>query len=220
MNDNKWKYLSFALMAIIAIPTVSNIVAPQAFAAATDSILIIVTDIQSKVNNTTFGLQAIKNAINALSTSTNTNLDAKVSTRATQTSVDNLQTTANKIKFQTDKLPSDPASQSAVMDGMFTKIVRSALDASNSSFDNVVCTSDRDFLIHVAILETNPSANLAVFPSTSVGFAVQYEAQHAGTITLGGVAGESIQVEAYNGQLTGFVTMQTEKGATASCTAS
>lgn len=83
----------------------------QAFADTTSTTLSIVQDIQSEVNNGTYGLQAIKNAITGVKTDTQIirgdlynfktfaepKLDAKISSRATQTSVDNLQTTANGI---------------------------------------------------------------------------------------------------------------------------
>ena len=72
---------------------------PQVFAQPIDNVLSIVTDIQAKVNNASFGLAAIKTAVD---------------TKASQTSVNNLQTTANAIKTKTDILPSDPASNSHV----------------------------------------------------------------------------------------------------------
>ena len=99
MNDNKWKYLSFALMAIIAVPAVSNVIAPEAFAAVTDSILTIVKDIQSKVNSSVFGLQAIKTAVD---------------TKASQTSVNTLQTGVSAINAKTNNLPANPASTTDV----------------------------------------------------------------------------------------------------------
>ena len=93
MDNNKWKYLSFVLMGIIAIPTLSSSIAPQAYADTLSTILNKINDIYTKVI---------------------TNLDAKVSTRATQTSVDNLQATGNAIKSKTDTLPTDPASNSHI----------------------------------------------------------------------------------------------------------
>jgi len=66
-SRDKWKYLSFGLMAVILTPGIIAAVSPQAFADASGSIQSIVTAIRQKVD---------------------TNLDAKVSTRATKTSFD------------------------------------------------------------------------------------------------------------------------------------
>ena len=105
MNSiNKWKYLSFILMGIIAIPVITAISAPHAFAVATNSVLGIVQNIQDTL------LPAIQTTDNAIKAKTD-NLpsdpasNTQVNTRATQTSVDNLQTTANAIKAKTDNLP-------------------------------------------------------------------------------------------------------------------
>ena len=86
--SNKWKFLSIGLMVILA----TGFVAPQAFGYAVDplqAILNIVKNIQTKVNDSGFGLQAIQNNVN---------------TKASQTSVNSLQTTANAIKASTDSL--------------------------------------------------------------------------------------------------------------------
>ena len=88
LSQKKWKYLSIALMGIIA----SGILAPTAFAASptlTD-IFNKLTGVEAKVNN---------------------NLDAPVSTRATQSSITGLQSDVSAIKLKTNGLPSDPASQ-------------------------------------------------------------------------------------------------------------
>ena len=99
--SNKWKFLSFGLMAIIA----TGFVTPQAFADMSSSILSVVQNIQSQVNNTTYGLQAIQNNVNS---------------KASQTSVNNLQTTSSAIKTKTDNLPSDPASNTALTNAVST----------------------------------------------------------------------------------------------------
>ena len=88
--SNKWKLLSFVLIGIIAIPMGIGLLAPPAYAPSditqlTQQIRTIVLDIQAKLMSGVFGLQAIKNAVDGLDTS---NLDAAVSTRASQTSVD------------------------------------------------------------------------------------------------------------------------------------
>ena len=64
--SKKWKFLSIGLMAILA----TGFVAPQAFADMTSSILSMVTNIQSQVNNTTYGLKAIQNNVNSVKTNT------------------------------------------------------------------------------------------------------------------------------------------------------
>ena len=113
MNSiNKWKYLSFVLMGIIAIPTGTSIIVPQANA----------------INATH---EMILNIINAIKTAVDNNLDAKVSTRATQTSVNDLQTTANAIKTKTDNLPSDPASNT---------VISNAQNAINSHTDSAIAS--------------------------------------------------------------------------------
>ena len=83
---SKWKILSIGLLVILA----SGIAAPQAYALLNQDILSIVQNIQSQVNNPTYGLKAIFN---------------KVNTGASQSSINSLQTTANAIKASTDNIP-------------------------------------------------------------------------------------------------------------------
>ena len=83
--SNKWKLLSFVLIGIIAIPMGIGLLAPPAYAPSditqlTQQIRTIVLDIQAKVNSSTFGLSAIKTAID--------NLQTSVSGGASQASVD------------------------------------------------------------------------------------------------------------------------------------
>src|SRR5262245_42359075 len=78
-SKNKWKYATIGLLAILAV----GISIPQAFAATKatlDSISIIVTDIQAKVNHSTNGLAAIKSTIS----------DAKTGLPAIQTKLDGI----------------------------------------------------------------------------------------------------------------------------------
>jgi uncharacterized protein YjbI with pentapeptide repeats len=88
-------------MAILA----TGLVAPQAFAAGTQDVLSIVTGIQTAISDPSHGLQAIQNNVN---------------TRATQTSVNTLQTTDSAIKAKTDNLPSEPASNTAITNAIGT----------------------------------------------------------------------------------------------------
>src|SRR5581483_5517979 len=94
-SKNKWKLSTIGLMAILA----AGFVAPQAFAAGTKDVLSIVTDIQTSITGITSGIQTLQNSVD---------------TKASQVSVNSLQTTDNAIKAKTDKLPSDPASNSAI----------------------------------------------------------------------------------------------------------
>jgi len=103
-NEKKWKFLSFALIGILG----SGALATQAYAVSpTDTIIAILNDLKTKIINT-------NDKVNA-------NLDATMSSRASQTSlnalqgsVDSLQTDVSGIKGKTDGLPSDPASDSNV----------------------------------------------------------------------------------------------------------
>ena len=94
-SKEKWKLSTFGLMAVLA----TGLVAPQAFANGTKDVLSIVTDIQAAISSPTNGLAAIQTNVNA---------------KASQVSVNSLQTTDNAIKAKTDNLPSDPASNSAL----------------------------------------------------------------------------------------------------------
>jgi len=108
-SQKKWKYLSFALLAIIA----SGILAPTALAASptlTD-IFNKLGVVDAKVTATQTSVNNILSNVTAIKSTTNTNLDAKISSRATQTSVNNVQGNVTLIKSKTDALPSDPASQ-------------------------------------------------------------------------------------------------------------
>ncbi len=79
-SKNKWKYSTIALAAILAV----GFSFPDAFAAAsTDSIMIVVKDIQAKINSSVFGLSAIKTAVD---------------TKASQMTVNTLQTDVTAIK--------------------------------------------------------------------------------------------------------------------------
>jgi len=82
-QKNKWKYSTIGLAAILAVGFSS----PDAFAAASiDSVLSVVKDIQTKVNN-------LSGPSGSLTT---------------------LQTQITSIKTDTGKLPADPASEDAI----------------------------------------------------------------------------------------------------------
>ena len=72
ISENKWKYFSFILIAVIAV----GITAPRSFADSTSSILYIVTNIQKTL------LPNLQATVDSIKTATTDNLDAKVSSRA------------------------------------------------------------------------------------------------------------------------------------------
>lgn len=79
-SQNKWKYSTIGLLAVLAV----GFSFPEVFAAASlDSVLSVVRNIQALLNDQTFGLQAIKNAIG---------------NGASQTSVNTLQTDVTALK--------------------------------------------------------------------------------------------------------------------------
>jgi hypothetical protein len=86
-SKNKWKYSTIGLLVVLAL----GFSFPQAFAAASlDSVYSIVKDIQAKINDSTFGLQAIKNAIG--------NGASQTSVNSLQSTLSGVQTTVNGEK--------------------------------------------------------------------------------------------------------------------------
>jgi hypothetical protein len=86
-SQNKWKYTTIGLAAVLAI----GFSFPEAFAAASlDSVLSIVKDIQTKVNNLS----------------------------GPSGSISTLQTQITSIKTKTDNLPADPASEEAITESI------------------------------------------------------------------------------------------------------
>jgi len=135
-SERKWKYLSFALMGILG----TGIFATQAYAATNplDTIIALVTDVKNKVNlnlDAKVSTRASQASLDALQGSVSgldlSNLDAAVSTRATQDSVDAMQTDVTGIMAQTDGLPADPASDTNVN-----------TRASQTSLDNLQTTAN------------------------------------------------------------------------------
>jgi hypothetical protein len=87
LYEKRWKYVSIGLMAVLAL----GFSFPQAFAHVTsdmkhglEHVIALLTDIQTKVTG-------IKSTVD-------TNLDAKVSSRATQTSVNSLQSDVDALQ--------------------------------------------------------------------------------------------------------------------------
>lgn len=182
-----------------------------------------------------FGLQAIKSTVD---------------TNATQSSVNNLQTTANNIKTDTQimrgdlynfKVNAEPkldakissrASQASVdalassvaVQSSFTKIETRPLIRAGTW----TCTSSADFLVTAMVSSTTPGAR-ANFgrsyiqngnPTTETNFIIV--GTDVSNLVMGGNGGTQIFIEAIDdgsGKLAGgFITMQTTPEATASCT--
>ena len=87
-NSKRWKYLSFALIGILAAGSMVSFVPQQASAHITTSVQHMLEHIYSFVD----GIEAKTNNLPADPAS-----NTVVNTRASQTSVNNLQTTANGI---------------------------------------------------------------------------------------------------------------------------
>lgn len=109
ISENKWKYFSFILIAVIAV----GITAPRSFADSTSSILYIVTNIQKTL------LPNLQTTVDSIKTATTDNLDAKVSSRADGSlynsaraskldNLDNLDAKMSDVKAKTDLIPSTP----------------------------------------------------------------------------------------------------------------
>jgi hypothetical protein len=101
--EKRWKYLSFALIGILAAGgTLASM--PQASGHITnqtqhmlEDIYNMVNSIKSRVDNIKNDVSNVKTDVSAIKTKVDTNLDATVSSRASQTSVDALQSTATGI---------------------------------------------------------------------------------------------------------------------------
>lgn len=84
--------------------------------------------------------------------------------------------------------------------------------------DNWLCTSTGPFLIHGVLIAYDEASRLEIFVS---GAGEQpdfvFHANEMQSFTVGGVADSSIRVSRLVGTITGFITLQTTSGATASC---
>lgn len=103
LSEKRWKYVSIGLMAILAL----GFSFPQAFAHVTSNMqhgmehaIALLTDIQTKVTG-------IKSTVD-------TNLDAKVSSRATQTSVNSLQSDVDALQSAVAGIGSGGSSSNCV----------------------------------------------------------------------------------------------------------
>jgi len=81
-----------------------------------------------------------------------------------------------------------------------------------------ICTSDAEFLIHAVLVSYEANSRLEIFVSgqgLQPDFAV--DTREMKSFTIGGPADSSIRITGYEGVISGFITLQTESGATASC---
>lgn len=199
-----WKYLSIALMGILA----TGFLVPQAYAHVT-------SNIQHNLEHVVNFLTGLDTKVTAIKAKTDTNLDATVSSRATQTSVDGLQTTANTINTKIDNLPSSSGSSEF-------KTIRTLIHTNVESEDRMTCTSDSDYMIYATVAEGLGSSdeNDILQYSDGATFSAGYVIVQSGTFTFSGVAGENAIVALIHNVpfgSTALVTLQTAAGATANC---
>ena len=80
----------------------------------------------------------------------------------------------------------------------------------------------KDFVVHITVIEAEPGADLSIeIGEGGEGGVLDAEVEHMGTLTIGGKANETISITTEISDslpdLQGFMTLQTVKGATASC---
>ena len=81
-----------------------------------------------------------------------------------------------------------------------------------------ICTSDAQYMVHAVLVAYEPNSRIEIFLSGNglqPDFAIQ--PREMKTFSIGGEAGTSLRITGYQGQVTGFITLQTEPDATASC---
>jgi len=86
--------------------------------------------------------------------------------------------------------------------------------------DTWICTSDAEFMIHGTLSAYEENSRLEIFVSGQ-GLQPDFgiEPFEMKTFSIGGPADSSIRISNYAGEITGFITLQTESGAKASCEA-
>jgi hypothetical protein len=135
VSHNTWKYLSIALMAVLAV----GFSFPQAFAHVTSSLTHNFGHVLDAVNAIKSDIGAIKAKTNNLPTDPASN--SVVNTRSSQTSVDDLQSKVDTITSQTDKIPVDPATEASVN----TRSSQESVDNLQFSID-AIATDVQDVL--------------------------------------------------------------------------
>jgi len=84
--------------------------------------------------------------------------------------------------------------------------------------DSWICTSDAEFMIHGILASYEEGSRLEIYLS-GAGLQPDFEMNplEMKTFSIGGPADTSIRISKYVGEISGFITLQTESGATASC---
>jgi len=84
--------------------------------------------------------------------------------------------------------------------------------------DSWICTSDAEFMIHGILASYEEGSRLEIYLS-GAGLQPDFEMNplEMKTFSIGGPADTSIRISKYVGKISGFITLQTESGATASC---
>ena len=84
--------------------------------------------------------------------------------------------------------------------------------------DSWICTSDAEFMIHGILASYEEGSRLEIYLS-GAGLQPDFEMNplEMNTFSIGGPADTSIRISKYVGVISGFITLQTESGATASC---
>jgi len=84
--------------------------------------------------------------------------------------------------------------------------------------DTWICSSDSEFIIHAVLNSYEENSRLEIFVS---GLGLQpdfmFEPNEMKTFSIGGPANSSIRITNSEGTITGFITLQTTSGASASC---
>ena len=193
--NRTWKYLSFALIGILAAGSTVGFI-PQASAHITTNVQHMLEHIYSFVD----GIEAKTNNLPADPAS-----NTVVNTRASQTSVNTLQTSVSQTK-----------------NAAFTQVITEGFHTDVQGTVVITCTSNADFLVDFAIVEANPNAQISLSVSNAGDFSHNIlEGDSMRTLTVGSSAGETIEARAFpsdpQGKVSGFVTMRTAEGAVASC---
>jgi len=84
--------------------------------------------------------------------------------------------------------------------------------------DTWICTSDAEFIVHAVLISYEEGSRLEIFVS---GLGLQpdfiFEPNEMQSFSIGGPADSSIRITNSVGTITGFITLETTSGASASC---
>jgi hypothetical protein len=199
LSQNKWKVMTFGLLGFILL----GAILPQA-TAATD-ISQLTQQILSIVKSTTYGNQAIMNAITGLRGSS-----------ANATSVNNLQTSVNDLKGNVTEL-SEKVDALADNSGAFTMLGGSSIQPfSGGGFhQSINCVSDHPYKLYVHIRDDSDNDDDKIVIN---GFNYWGNADY--DVVVGGRANQTISLNDFRDGETGayaIIYMETAQSATASC---